>query len=162
MLTRMRKKPRDGASERTIAGGWVIGRNPGDVPASAERQQPAENDAPITDDNADHAPERDQYDNFTIVLFGVFGGLYLLYSWWWVIVARAYSTINAATADGSGLVGGILQQIIFWVTPFAPLTWFLAAMLIARGKKPWVLGVALLIGAIVLVPLPMITGGGAS
>lgn len=152
----MRKNRPNRDTEAAIAGGWVVesATSKGD----SGDEGPAE---PPMGDEPDSPERPEQFDNLSIVLFGVFGGLYLLYTWWWFVVARAYSAINAATADGSGLIGGIFQQIIFWITPFAPLTWFLTAVLISRGKKPWVLGVTLLVGAVVLIPLPMLVGGGS-
>lgn len=108
-------------------------------------------------------PGAEQLSNAALVLLGVFGGLYLLYTWGWFIVAQAYSAVNTMTAAGSGSVGGVLQQIIFWAAPLAPALWFTCALVMSRGGRTKRLGIWLAVGAVLLMPLPMlITQGGAS
>lgn len=94
------------------------------------------------------------------MLLGVFGGLYLLYTWGWFEVAKAYSAVNAAAASGSGIVGGVLQQIVFWIAPAAPALWFVLSVKLTRKNSALALTVALLVGAVLLLPFPMLFGGG--
>ncbi|MEJ6489462.1 hypothetical protein PQI23_06995 [Leucobacter sp. USCH14] len=119
-------------------------------------------DAPV-DDDADDAEfdARPQMSNGALVVLGVFGGLYLLYTWGWFIVAQAYSGNNAVTAAGSGLIGGVLQQVVFWAAPLAAPLWFFMALVLSRGGLTKRLAILLLIGAVVLVPLPMLIARGA-
>ncbi|MFD5599635.1 hypothetical protein ACFWHR_06220 [Leucobacter sp. NPDC058333] len=104
---------------------------------------------------------RPQISNGGLVVLGVFGGLYLLYTWGWFIVAQAYSAVNAVTAAGSGVIGGVLQQVIFWAAPLAPPLWFFLALAFSRGGRTKRLAILLVIGAVVLVPLPMLIARGA-
>lgn len=129
-----------------LARGWQVQPEKASAPAPV---------AP-TEENADPS---DGLSSVALMLLGVFGGLTLLYTWGWFEVARAYSLVNSITASGSGLVGGILQQIIFWVAPLAPATWFLTAFLMNRQRGAFPLGVALLLGAILTLPYPMLVGG---
>lgn len=157
----MQKIPEGTDSSGDLGGGWTVEPEPSvtHTDAPEARSRPAESETstleaePAVDELS--AP---QVSNAAIVMLGVFGGLFLLYTWGWFVVARAYSIVNAATAEGSGLIGGIFQQIVFWAAPFAPLTWFLASVVLAR-KRPKLLAALLLIGAILLLPLPMIGGG---
>ncbi|SDQ54512.1 hypothetical protein [Leucobacter chromiiresistens] len=105
--------------------------------------------------------ERPQMSNGALVVLGVFGGLYLLYTWGWFIIAQAYSGNNAVTAAGSGLIGGVLQQIVFWAAPLAAPLWFFTALALSRGGRTKRLAILLLVGAVVLVPLPMLIARGA-
>lgn len=99
--------------------------------------------------------------NGALVVLGVFGGLYLLYAWGWFIVAQAYSSVNAWAAAGSGSVGGVLQQIVFWAAPLGPVLWFSIALLLSRGGRTKRLAIMLLVGAVVLLPLPMLIARGS-
>ncbi|MFC7765016.1 hypothetical protein [Leucobacter soli] len=96
------------------------------------------------------------------MLFGVIGGLYLLYTIVWLSWAKYYSDANAAIAEASGVVGSVFQQVLFWLAPFAPVLWFLSVLLRLRGARTRTLLIWLLVGAVVLVPLPMFEMGAAS
>ncbi|MCW2287307.1 hypothetical protein EDF60_1961 [Leucobacter luti] len=106
------------------------------------------------------APAGTQVSNGALVALGVFGGLYLLYTVGWAIVAQAYSEVNAITAAGSGSIGGVLQQIVYWAAPFAPALWFFTALVLSRGGRTARLSLLLAIGAVVLLPLPMLIARG--
>jgi hypothetical protein len=103
-----------------------------------------------------------QLSNGALVLLGVVGGLYLLYTWVWFSWANYYSQMNSAVAEGSGAIGAVLQQTVFWAAPVAPALWFIAAYLLCRASPTWNLALWLLIGAVVLLPLPaLVTVGGS-
>lgn len=93
------------------------------------------------------------------MLLGVLGGLYLLYTWAWFVIADAYAGVNDAAAGASGTIGSVLQQIVFWVAPLAPITWFLSAYLATKKRSGSRFVITLVIGAIVLLPLPILFGG---
>lgn len=167
----MRKKTPRGARDSALASGWIV---EGDAPesvaddaivgggaaanggavSSLAGQDPAGSDVDEAGDS-----ETGGLSNTAIVLLGAFGGLYLLYSWGWFIVAQAYSAVNSSTAAGSGIIGGLLQQIVFWAAPVAPVAWLVTALLLTRGRGSARLGWTLVVGAIVLIPLPMLVSG---
>lgn len=90
---------------------------------------------------------------------GIIGGLYLLYTFVWFSWAKYYSAANSVLAEGSGEIGSVMQQISFWVAPFAPALWFCSTLLLCRGGRLSRLVLWLLIGLVVLVPLPMFDFG---
>lgn len=168
----MRKKTAREARESALASGWTVEADPdpaadaASVDDAAAEPRPHAADAPDAPDVLDEATAeavgpRPQLSNGALVLLGVFGGLYLLYAWIWLSWARYYAGVNAELAAASGSLGAVLQQIVFWMAPLAPLLWFLAALLLNRGRSTRRLALWIVIGAIVLLPLPVFAGGGA-
>lgn len=167
----MGKKTERESRESTLASGWRVEAGAGDAveaahPAEGANAVPdahrAEADPPETPEAADHsrAAGADAISNGALVILGVFGGLYLLYTWGWFIVAQAYSAMNAYTAAGSGSIGSVLQQLVFWAAPLAPALWFFVSLVVSRGGRTKRLALSLLVGAVVLVPLPMLISQG--
>lgn len=162
----MQKKNDGEARESRLASGWTVeGANAPEaaaVPAgpAAADPDPIESvpSAAVTP-AAGEAVEHKQMSNGMLVALGLLGGLYLMWAWVWLSWARYYASANSLVADASGSLGGVLQQIVFWVAPIAPIGWFLCAMLMNRGGKSWKLIMWVAIGAIVLAPLPMFVGG---
>lgn len=168
----MRKKTAREARESALASGWTVEADPdpaadaASVDGAPAEPRPHAADAPDASDALDEATAetvepRPQLSNGALVLLGVFGGLYLLYAWVWLSWARYYAGVNAELAAASGSLGSVLQQIVFWAAPLAPLLWFLAALLLNRGGSTRRLALWIVIGAIVLLPLPVFAGGGA-
>ena len=177
----MRKKPDREPRESSLASGWTVEADPTDVGAAqgvtAANPDDSVVDPPVdgingTRNDADQnsatsvvsteAGDRTQLSNGALVLLGVVGGLYLLYTWVWFSWANYYAQINSAVAEGSGSIGAVLQQTVFWAAPLAPALWFIAAFIMCRGSRTRKLALWLLIGALVLLPLPaFVTVGGA-
>ncbi|MGI8393979.1 hypothetical protein [Leucobacter sp. W1038] len=169
----MRKKADREPRESSLVSGWTVEAEPSVVPlrdsyaaqvvpgggagdplrdeTGGTGESPGEGSAPPV-----------QLSNGALVLLGVVGGLYLLYTWVWFSWANYYSQMNSAVAEGSGAIGAVLQQAVFWAAPFAPALWFIAAYLLCRASRTWNLALWLLIGAVVLLPLPaLVTVGGS-
>ncbi len=171
----MRKKVDRGERESQLAAGWTVEADPTADPAPSVRDSahddgidaPAPTHAEVGEAEAASAaggnPEgTEQLSNAALVLMGVIGGLYLLYTWVWFSWANYYSQVNAAVAEGSGVIGAVLQQIVFWAAPLAPALWFVSAVATCRGARTGKLALWLLVGAVLLLPLPaLITVGGA-
>lgn len=167
----MRKKSNAEARESALASGWVVEGEESSASADDASREPAASDhgpteagvAGATADPGGAEPaeadtteaESEQASNAVLVLLGVFGGLYALYTWGWFVVAKAYADFNTTIAAGSGSFGQVLQQILFWAAPFATVLWFLSALLFLRRRTLW-LAVALVLGAVILLPLPML------
>jgi hypothetical protein len=141
--------------ESSLASGWTVQAAPSQP--QKESAAPQAGDEP-RDDASEHPSV---LSNGAVVLLGAFGGVFLLYTWGWFLVVKAYSDLNLITAQSSGVIGGVLQQILFWAAPLAPLFWFVTSVILARKRHTAVLGIALLIGALVLVPLPVLIGNGS-
>ena len=163
--------------ESAIQSGWTVEGRPTEPESVEPAQSPAEIDE-LSDDTsaADHdtlsgemkpgheQPAHEQpaqMSNLTVVLLGVTGGIAMLYAWVWMSWAQYYATVNTAVAAGSGSIGGVLQQIVFWIVPLAPVLWFLSALLLQRHNQRR-LALALVIGLIVTFPLPMVLSSGAA
>ncbi|UOQ58207.1 hypothetical protein MUN78_05005 [Leucobacter allii] len=159
----MRKKTPREPRESALASGWTV---EGEGAGIAEEPPVADPVAAIDAATADPpepgeegAPR--QMSNGALVVLGVFGGLYMLYAWGWLVIAQAYAEFTAFTAAGSGALGQTLQQILLWAAPGAPVLWFLAALAASRGGRTRRLALLLLVGAVVLLPLPMLVASGA-
>lgn len=169
----MTRKSERGARESSLAQGWVVedgsqaeeaapsagldppaaadpAEGPGEPQDPADRQDPA--DSP--------AAARGQFSNGAMVLLGVLGGLYLVYTWIWFTWAKFYvDMVGASLSLSSGSFGAVLQLIIYWAAVFAPGLWFISVMLLNRGARLWRLALWLFAGAVLLVPLPYFMWG---
>lgn len=148
--------------ESALQSGWTVEAAPS-IPEPVEPVTPAATASERGD--ADDASEPDarpkQMSNLTVVLLGLSGGLFMLYAWVWMSWAQYYADVNAAVAAGSGSIGGVLQQIVFWIAPLAPVFWFISALVLARTQTRKLV-LALVIGLVVTFPLPMIFLSGAA
>lgn len=152
--------------ESALQSGWTV-----ETRSEPSDQAEVLAEAPLAEELADVAApdalEPDaagrpaQLSNLTVVMLGLAGGIFMLYAWVWMSWAQYYSVVNAAVVAGSGSVGGVLQQIVYWIAPLAPVLWFVAALLMHRHNTKE-LSLALAIGLIVLLPLPMIFANGAA
>lgn len=152
-----RSEPGNETPESRLGSGWTISDQGAQSPEKTRpstRQQTALPEQQSVSDSP-------KISNLQLVLFGVFGGLYLLYTAGWFFIAQYFAAANALAASTSGIVGGVLQQALFWASAVAPALWFVASILLARHRKSWFLPVALLLGAIVLLPLPLFVVGGS-
>ncbi|QBE47891.1 hypothetical protein [Leucobacter triazinivorans] len=165
----MRKKTARETRESVLASGWTVEADPetaapaaGAAPAESPNDADADADAGAVprDDESDVAA-RPELSNGALVMLGVFGGLYLLYAWIWLSWAQFYAGVNAELAAASGALGALLQQLVFWAAPLAPLLWFLAALLLNREAGARRMALWIVIGAVVLLPLPVFAGGGS-
>lgn len=161
----MRKKTSREPRESALASGWTVDPDHASAPPSpADSEGAAETPSLdlVDSSSAEDGPAvgENRFSNAGLVLLGVFGALYLLYAWVWLSWAQALSEQNAIEVAASGSLSGGLQQLVFWLAPLAPILWFVAAfaMNFDRGIRRLVLWIVL--GAIVLVPLPVFGGGG--
>lgn len=88
-----------------------------------------------------------------LVGMGVLGGIYLLYTVGWFI---GTSRVGNPIADP---VGQFMFSLGAWLAVIAPLVWFGAAYGLTNGR-PRLRVLWLLIGVVVLAPLPFIFGVG--
>lgn len=163
----MRRRAEREARESRLASGWTVEADPASGPAAGSAPMSEEAagtpvpgaEGPFAEAEEGDAEGRPQLSNGALVALGVIGGLYLLYTWVWFSWASHYSSVNSAVAEGSGVLGSVMQQIVFWAAPFAPALWFFSVLLLNRGGRTRTTMLWLLIGAIVLVPLPMFEFG---
>lgn len=145
--------------------GWTV-EGPSEAPEPVENFPAEEEAGPDSVDSGEGAepsegPRDGQMSNLTVVMLGVTGGISMLYAWVWMSWAQFYSGDNAAVAAGSGSIGGVLQQIVFWIAPLAPVLWFITALALHR-HEPRRLAIAVGVGLLVTFPIPMVASMGAA
>ncbi|WP_249186324.1 hypothetical protein [Microbacterium paraoxydans] len=91
--------------------------------------------------------------NAMLLLVGVVGGIYLLYSIGWIVGGLRLQPL------ASFLVADAMFLPWFVLAIAAPALWFLATWVLTRGRAAWVRVVLLLAGVVLLVPWPFVTVG---
>lgn len=137
----------EGDDDPTLAPGWKTVGTP--VPLDGAAAEPGET-GERTDTSATDAAA--QPGSAELVMLGVLGGVYLLYTIGWLITA---SRPAPALADP---VAQFMYGFGSWFAVAAPALWFAAALWLAsqhrRARLLW-----LIAGAIVLVPVPFLLRG---
>ncbi|PKI92759.1 hypothetical protein CW368_00100 [Actinomycetales bacterium SN12] len=90
----------------------------------------------------------------TLVLLGIFGGVYLLYTIGWAIGGVGMQ------AKAMFMLPAPLYLASMWIAVLAPALWFIATLMLTRGGRDWVRISALVVGAALLVPWPFVVAGG--
>lgn len=165
----MPKKRESSERESQLATGWTVaGEKPAQAATSVAQESQLDSKLLADADHlsaaevADLAVRRGEVSNLALVLYGVFGGIYLLYTVAWFFIAQYFSATNEITASTSGIIGGVLQYALFWVSALAPAAWFVSVIALSRDRKVWVLPLGLLVGLIALFPLPLFVVGSVS
>lgn len=87
-----------------------------------------------------------------LVVLGVLGGIYLLYTVGWAVTAVRHA---GAVAQGGMQIAGEVER---WMATVASPLWFFAVLYLSRGHRTarviW-----LIAGALILAPWPFIMGG---
>ncbi|WP_259607960.1 MULTISPECIES: hypothetical protein [Microbacterium] len=128
--------------------GWkAVGKGSDDVPGSPADAASARHDAETADDDT-HA-----LGTVSLVLLGVLGGVYLLYTVGWLIGGiRLKQLANLIVADAMYVPWLILAVA-------APALWFLTGWVLTRGRAMWLRMLVLLAGVVLLVPWPFVMMG---
>ncbi|GAB3036597.1 hypothetical protein GCM10027052_13740 [Parafrigoribacterium mesophilum] len=87
-----------------------------------------------------------------LVGYGVFAGVYLLYTIGW------FGAVLRNTLTLAGLIPEVMYQFGEFLAIVAPALWFGAVLLLTRGRRPLTRVLWLLVGMVVLVPWPMVVG----
>jgi hypothetical protein len=87
-----------------------------------------------------------------LVGYGVFAGVYLLYTIGW------FASVVRNTLTLAGLIPEIMYQLGEFLAIVAPGLWFGSVLLLTRGRRPLARVLGLLVGMVVLVPWPMLVG----
>lgn len=90
----------------------------------------------------------------TLLMLGVLGGIYLLYTIGWVLGGIGMQLPVTFTLPV------VLYQGALWLAVLAPALWFVAVLAATRGSRSWVRMVWLLAGAVLLIPWPFVVSGG--
>jgi hypothetical protein len=85
-------------------------------------------------------------------VYGVFGGIFLLYTVGWMLIA-----IRGSQSTGVALTDFMLHLSSLLAIAAAP-AWFIAALWLTVGRANWSRIVPLVIGVLVLVPWGFVSG----
>ena len=159
----------EGDDDPTLAPGWRTVGKPVPLDAATEAPDAAASGAPARADGSDGAatvaPEADdtaageseadaarQAGSAELVILGVLGGVYLLYTIGWLIWA---TTPAPELADP---VAQFMYGLGRWLAVAAPALWFGTVLWLAaehrRARLLW-----LIAGAVLLVPVPFLLRG---
>jgi hypothetical protein len=90
--------------------------------------------------------------SFLLVSYGILGGVYALYTVGWI------TTVLRSSISFSDLLGEFMYQLgEFFAIAAAPV-WFAAVFVFTRNAKPLVRLLWLLLGLVLLVPVPFVLG----
>ena len=89
-----------------------------------------------------------------LIGFGIFGGIYLLFSVAWLITALRNPTQIAEA------LGNAMFQFGLWLSVATPAIWFSAVLYLGKEKKVSVRFLYLLLGVLVLIPWPYVSWAG--
>lgn len=134
------RRPRDAARRSA----------PAPEPKPVEAVAPAA-PAPASVDETTAAPSG--LSNAMLVLVGVVGGVYLLYTLGWIAGGLRLQPL------ASFLVADFMFLPWFVLAIAAPALWFLATWVLTRGRASWIRAAVLLAGVVLLVPWPFVTVG---
>ncbi|MDY0828945.1 DNA polymerase III subunit gamma/tau [Microbacterium sp. BG28] len=94
--------------------------------------------------------------NVALVTLGVFGGIYLLLAVGWFIGGSRLQFVAQLFINPAAHIAAWILAIV------APAVWFATTMVLTRSRPMWLRIVALVVGAVVLLPWPfLMTGVGA-
>lgn len=102
---------------------------------------------------ADAALTRTATSSLALVSLGIFGGIYLLYTVGWFI---GVGRIQTPPADG---LSEFMFSLGLWLAVAAPAVWFAVTFWLTRTHPRARIG-WLLLGVVLLAPLPFISGPG--
>jgi hypothetical protein len=105
-------------------------------------------------DAATHASDRAPMSSFTLISLGVFGGIYLLYTIGWLI---GVNRIDNPLGDP---LASFMFSLGTWLAIAAPAAWFGVTLWLTR-VRPRARILWLLLGVVLLAPLPLLVSGGA-
>jgi hypothetical protein len=90
-----------------------------------------------------------------LVTYGILAGAYLIYTLGWIVSVQRYNATVVTSPEPLNAFMFGLGEILAIV---APALWFVATLLLTRGRKPVVRLLALLVGLVVVVPWPFVLG----
>jgi hypothetical protein len=139
----------EGDDDATLAPGWRAVGTP--VPVAQPVDETADAAASADRDPDDVTEAADEPGSAELVLLGVFGGVFLLYTLGWILTVLRVQ--NPATDP----VGQFMFALGLWLAVLAPALWFGVTFTLTRGR-PKARLVWMLVGAVVLLPVAFVAG----
>ncbi|WP_166874034.1 MULTISPECIES: hypothetical protein [unclassified Salinibacterium] len=123
-----------------------------DLPPRAGAASGDESDE-VAEDATQGSDARPVTGSVLLVVYGIIGGIYLLYTVGWVI-AITRDPFSMAT-----LFAEIMSQFGEFLAIAAPAVWMATTFLLTRGRSTVTRLGWLLAGVVLLVPVPLVLGG---
>ena len=101
------------------------------------------------------APARPPMSSMLLIVYGVLGGIHLIYTVGWIISVQR---LNAARVGSSELLSEIMFQLGEFLAMASPAIWVAAAVLLTRGRKPILRLLWLFVGLVAVLPWPFVLG----
>ena len=145
----------EGDDDPTLAPGWKrVGgaAQVADASAAADAEAGADSSGAHADEAAAAAAvsPRRQAGSVELLALGVLAGVYLLYTVGWMLTAVR------TEAPGTSIVGDAMYTFGLWLSALAPALWFGLVHVVVASTSRRLLW--LVVGAVVLVPLPFVLG----
>jgi hypothetical protein len=100
------------------------------------------------------SPEPAGLSSVALIGFGIFAGIYLLFSVAWLITALRNPT---QIAD---VLGNAMFQFGLWLSVLSPAIWFGAVLYLGKNTKVSTRLLFLLLGVVILIPWPYVSWAG--
>ncbi len=150
------------AASSSLAPGWKVVGEPGSVVGD-----PAGSEAALADDalggtsTESHSGPREAVtttdaaaaSSTALIVLGILGGIFLLYTVGWAVAA------GRVASSATDIVGSFMFTLGIWLAVAAPALWFAMTLWLTRSTSRWRI-VWLIVGVVVLVPVPFIAGVG--
>ncbi|NQX12900.1 DNA polymerase III subunit gamma/tau [Microbacteriaceae bacterium VKM Ac-2855] len=102
------------------------------------------------------APGEAAASSALLVTMGIAAGVYLLYTIGWIITGTRQAPLVSSYA--TDVVGQFMYSLGLWFAAAAPIAWFVGALFLTRRLRARTRIIWLVLGIIVLVPLPFVQG----
>jgi hypothetical protein len=103
-----------------------------------------------TESDADSVTEPAPMGSVLLVVLGILGGVYLLYTVGWFTTATRSNTLPIGALDV------VMARLRSYLSVAAPVLWFVTTLVLTRRRRPVLRVLWLLLGVIVLLPLPFV------
>ncbi|MCU1410786.1 MAG: hypothetical protein JWR04_1493 [Rhodoglobus sp.] len=90
-----------------------------------------------------------------LITYGILAGACLIYTIGWVVSVQRY---NATVVTSPEPLNAFMFGLGEILAMLAPALWFVASLLLTRGRKPVIRLLALLIGLVIVLPWPFVLG----
>ncbi len=99
--------------------------------------------------------DKPQIPGVLLVIYGILGGVYLIYTLGWVITVTRLTGVRAASSE---LLSEIMFQLGEFLAIASPALWFVAVFALTRNRRPVVRLLWVLLGLVVVIPWPFVLG----
>lgn len=142
----------EAAAQSSLAPGWKVVGEPGSS-AGESSDGDAEAEALAQPEAQPDSTDSAAASSVALIVLGVLGGVYLLYTVGWAITA------GRVASTSTDVIASFMFTLGLWLAAAGPALWFAVTLWLTADKPRWRL-FWLVLGVIVLVPVPFVAGVG--